>query len=178
MTETFHLEVKEIESSEYQPYFQTYLDLVDEGSVFAQMNSQIEELRDLLGGLDRETCETVHQPYQWTLKQVVGHIIDVEKIFGCRAHRIACRENIPLPGFDQDVFAANCEYGHVDMNSLLDEFENLRMSNLLFFNRMTEEMWQQSGTCDEKEISVRAIACLLVGHVNHHSKILRKRLDG
>ena len=166
----------DLEPTEFQPYFRSYIELAGDTDALESLEQQIEEFNDLLQSIDNDTALTVHPPYQWNIKQVVGHIIDVEKVFGGRAHRIACGENQALPGFDQDLFVANSDYDHVSLNDLAAEFESTRKSNFLMFARWTDEMWARSGNCDGKNISVRAIACLLVGHVNHHLIIVRKRL--
>ncbi len=166
----------QLNPGEYQPYFQTYIDLAGETNVLDSMKSQLVEIKTVFSDLDNDVAQTVHAPYQWNLKQVLGHLIDGEKIFGCRAHRIACQECQPLPGFDQDIFVTNTSYEHVPIQILVSEFELIRESNRMMFERWTETMWQQVGKCDGKTISVRAIACLLIGHVNHHLSIVRRRL--
>lgn len=171
------LYINQLDPSEFQPYFKPYIDLAGDGDVVQALETQPNQLRQVLGGKDNDIAMTIHSPYTWNLKQVVGHLIDGEKIFGCRALRIACAENLPLPGFDQDVFVTNTSYDHVALDDLLSEFEANRSSNLLMVKRWTPEMLQQSGICDGKSISVKAIVCLMVGHVNHHLNIVKQRLN-
>ena len=174
---TYQLFANQLDPGQYQPYFQTYIDLVQENDVREQLNVQKKQLTDVFENVSEETASTVHPPYGWTLKQVVGHLVDGEKIFGCRAHRIACAENIPLPGFDQDLFVRNTCYDDVKISDLVTEFNFNRSANEKMLDRWTETMWDQVGVCDGKKISVRAIACLMVGHVNHHLSIIKKRLE-
>lgn len=167
----------QLEPTEFQPYFKNYIELAGDAEAVQSLESQLADLQDVFGGLAEEVAMTVHSPYSWNLKQVLGHLIDVEKIFGCRVLRIAAGENQSLPGFDQDVFVENTSYDHVSIDELLAEFEATRRSNLFMIRRWTPEMLQRSGICDGKSISVKAIICLLVGHVNHHLNIVKKRLS-
>ena len=168
--------LNQLEPGEYQPYFQPYLDLAGDGDIMGLLAEQTLDVHKAFESLDAETAETVHEPYSWTLKQVIGHLIDEERIFGCRAHRIGSSENQPLPGFDQDLLVANSDYNEVALDSLIEEFVLLRKSNIMLFDRMSADMWRQVGDCDGKKISVRAIAFLLAGHANHHLTIVKKRL--
>ena len=168
---------KSLSDTEYQPYFQTYINLVGDGDVRQLLIEQVTEFKDLYGSVDEPTSQIVHPPYSWTIRQVVGHLIDGEKIFGTRAHKIACNETQPLPGFDQDLFVDNTDYSHVSLTHLVTEFLHIRESNILMFDRFSDAMWQRSGVCDDKDLSVRAIACILVGHVNHHARIVEKRIS-
>ncbi|MEM9409818.1 MAG: DinB family protein, partial [Planctomycetota bacterium] len=173
----YELYVNDLSRNEYQPYFQTYIDLVDETNIREQLQEQAEKFKEVLSGVSEEVASCLHPPYSWTIKQVVGHLIDGEKIFGVRAHRIACAEGLPLPGFDQNIFVANTDYEPVALSALVQEFIYNRASNQLMLDRWTSGMWTQTGICDGKPISVRAVACLLVGHVNHHLRIIEKRLE-
>ena len=168
--------IDQLDSNEYQPYFQPYLDVAGQGGIHQLLADQLDEVRRVFEPMDDELAQTIHPPYSWTLKQVLGHLIDEERIFGCRAHRIGCSENVSLPGFDQDLLVRNTSYDGVAIQSLTEEFSLLRKSNQTLFERMTSEMWTQIGSCDGKKISVRAIAFLLVGHGNHHMNIVTKRL--
>ena len=144
----------------------------------AGLLTQIDELRNLLGGIDDATANTLHAPYTWSLKQVVGHLIDNEAIFGYRARCFSTGDQTDLPGYEQDDYVANVNYSHVPMGDLLDEFASYRKAFVLMINRMTDEMILHSGVADGKRISVRAIAYLQVGHVNHHFEIMKQRLAG
>ena len=168
---------KSLLDTEYQPYFQTYIDLVGDDDVRHLLKKQIPEFENLFGRIDEATSQIVHSPYGWTIRQVVGHLIDGEKIFGTRGHKIACGENQPLAGFDQDLYVSNTEYSGATLADLVSEFILIRESNILMFNRWSDSMWQQSGICDGQKLSVKAIACILVGHLNHHLRIVEKRIN-
>ena len=166
----------QLDQSEYAPYFQKYIEMVPAGDIRESLNAQIQRLNEFLAGVSNEDANKLHETYSWTIKQVIGHMIDTEKIFGCRAHRIACADSAELPGFDQDAFVANSNYDDVTLDQLAKEFDVARATTNMFFNRLPEESWSHSGSCDGKQISVRAIAFLLAGHLEHHLSIMKQRL--
>ncbi len=165
------------DATEVAPFFQNYVDLVDDGDILKTLEFQWEGHRPFLATLPPAESNRLHAPYSWTIKQVVGHLIDTEKIFGYRAHRIANRDSTPLPGFDQDELVRCSVYEAVDLLSLVDEFAALRQSNLMFLQRIPPDRWNQRGTCDGHEITVRAMAFIMAGHVEHHLRIIRSRVS-
>ncbi len=169
--------INSLPADEYQPYFQPYIDLAGSGDIRQILRQQMAAFQELYGQIDEPASQIVHAPYSWTIRQVVGHLIDGEKIFSSRALRIACEDGQPLPGFDQDLFVENSGYNDVTLAKLAEEFISMRQSNCLMFERFSDKMWQQSGSCDGKNISVRAIACVMAGHINHHAAIVAKRIE-
>jgi hypothetical protein len=117
-----------------------------------------------------------HPPYTWTIKQVVGHLTDSERVFGYRALRFARGDSTALSGFDENAYAAAARHDRVPLESLAREFENLRRSHIAFFEHLTAEAWLRSGAANNSDVSVRALAYILVGHEWHHVAILRRRL--
>jgi len=176
MSQTLH--TKDLVADEYAGYFQKYLDMLGEADVLELMGGQLKTIREVFDAVDEQETDKAHEPYTWTIKQVLGHVIDVEKVFGSRAHRIAFGGDESLPGFDHNKFVNDYDYSSVPLGDLLTEFEHSRMVNKLMFNRLTPEMWERQGECSDKKISVRAIACLLAGHFIHHVGIAKQRLAG
>lgn len=163
---------------EYAPYFETYLKHVSDEHIFQALEDQIEELRAVLAGVSEEEASVLHGPYTWTIKQVVGHMIDTEAIFAYRARCFAAQEKTSLPGFEQDDYVANSDYTSVPLSVLLDELIYHRNAFLCFCQRLRPEEWMQTGNADNKPMSVRAIAYIQLGHVRHHLAIVKKRLAG
>lgn len=174
MSQTLH--TKDLVADEYADYFQKYFDLVGEANVLELMGGQQKTIHEVFDAVDEQETDKTHEPYTWTIKQVLGHVIDVEKVFGGRAHRIAFGGDESLPGFDHDKFVNDYDYSSVPLADLLTEFEHSRIVNKLMFNRLTPEMWERKGECSGKKISVRAIACLLAGHFIHHVGIAKQRM--
>ena len=164
------------EADEYAPYFNTYLSKVTEEDVVAVLESQPDELQKLLGNLDDHEASQLHAPYTWSLKQVMGHLIDNEAIFAYRARCLAAQDKTPLPGYEQDDYVTNIDYSAVSMAALLDEFRHLRTAFLLMCRRLPVSCWQNAGIVDGKQVSVRAIVYLQAGHVRHHQEIMQRRL--
>ncbi len=167
----------QLDVSEYQPYYEPYIGLVTETDILEALKTQLDELTGVLSTLSADLANQIHPPYTWSIKQVIGHCIDNERVFGYRASRFASGDQTELPGYEQDEYVANMDYESCNLEQLLDEFVSLRHSNRLFLERMSNSCWDKTGTCDGKKISVRAIAFLLVGHLRHHLNIIRKRLS-
>lgn len=163
-------------SDEYDPYYHRYISCVPSGEFLAVFTSQISMLNELLGGLSAETESVLHAPYTWSLKQVVGHLVDVERIFSTRLLRIGVGDPADLPGIDQDVYVANLDYDSVTMRELLLEFEHLRNANTLLAKRMSNECLARQGVASELSVSAKANLFILAGHVEYHAEIMRQRL--
>lgn len=161
--------------TEYAPYYGSYIAHVSENEILPVLRSQIDEL-DVL--LDRVTPE--HETYRyaegkWSIREIVGHLIDGERVFGYRALCIARGETRSLPGFDQDEYMMVAPYDHVDLEDLLSEFRLVRLSNIAMFRNLDEESWSRVGTANDAPISVRALAFIMGGHLRHHMGVLRSQ---
>jgi len=164
------------ESTEYLPYYEPYLSLVGETDMLEGMETQARELREILDSIPEPEAQQIHSPYTWTIKQVIGHVIDNERVFAYRAMRFAVGDSTDLPGYEQDDYIANGDFENVTLAELVDELSALRVANLAMFRRFKPSAWSNSGTADGKEITVRAIACLQIGHMRHHLNIIKKRV--
>ena len=138
--------------------------------------SQDSELQDLLGDLEPGEDSRLHEPYTWTLKQVVGHLIDCERIFSMRMLRIAVGDETPIPGIDQNLYVTNLKYETVSMSGLLDEFSHLRKANVLLAKRLPSGALNNRGIASDNPVSARANLYILVGHVKYHFEIIKRRL--
>ncbi|HMP79697.1 MAG TPA: DinB family protein, partial [Pirellulaceae bacterium] len=123
-----------------------------------------------------DTANSVHPPFTWSIKQVVGHLIDCERVFGYRAARFAAGDDTPLPSFDENLMVAEMDYQQVPLPELIDEWRDLRRANLRFYQRLSPQHWERRGDSAGNALSVRAIGFILVGHTIHHLKIIRQRL--
>ena len=162
--------------SEYDPYYEPYLSLVTEPDVLGALDDQLAEVDRVLGGVPEAEADAVHEPYTWTVKQVVGHCIDNERVFGYRAARYAAGDATPLPGYDQDAYVAGSDYAAPTLADLVAELGDLRRGNARMLRRLPAAAWHRRGPADGRDMSVRAVAHLLVGHLRHHLNILAKRL--
>lgn len=174
MTDT--TEISSPSPDEYASYYHQYVSKVPDGNFLTAFAVQPDMLRDLVGSLTDGECNTVHAPYTWTIKQVIGHLIDVERIFSTRLLRIGVGDDTPIPGIDQNIYVAALDYDAVTMNVLLDEFAALRSANVLLVQRMGTRNLARMGVASDNPVSARANLFILCGHVEYHAEIIRKRL--
>ena len=160
--------------NEYAPYYAGYIQRVPDGAVFEMLARQPDTLRALLAALSSEQAEFRPGPAEWSIKEVVGHINDVERVFAYRALRISRGDQTPLPGFEQDDYVREGNFGERTLPDLLDEFEWLRRANLLAFNKLSHEISLRQGTASGFGVSVRALIYMMAGHVDHHVESLRR----
>lgn len=163
------------DASEYASYYETYVSLVPEGDVVEAMSSQLAEVTAMLGGIAEERGGHSYAEGKWSIRQLVGHVIDGERIFSYRALAIARGEQQPLPGMDQDEYMAHSDFDSRTLADLTAEFAHARAANVLMFRGLSEEAWLRRGTASEREVTVRALTHIIVGHVAHHMGVLRAR---
>jgi hypothetical protein len=163
------------DSTEHAPYFGKYIALVPDGEIVATLGNQIEETLDLLGGLSEAQGDLRYAPGKWSVKEVIGHLIDAERIFAYRALRFARNDQTPLAGFDENSYAANSSFGSRALADLAEEFKLVRGSNIYLFKHLDDEAWSRHGVSNQNEISVRALAWITAGHELHHREIIRSR---
>ncbi|HYN86817.1 MAG TPA: DinB family protein [Pyrinomonadaceae bacterium] len=163
---------------EYPAYFNGYVSRVPAGDVLETLRRQLPETLDLLGGVSEERAGQSYEPGKWTVKELVGHCIDSERVFAYRALAIARGETTPLPGFDQDLYAANVDFNSRTLRSLAEEFARVRASTLDLLTNLDRRAWERRGTANDNTMSVRALAHIIAGHVTHHAHVLRERYLG
>lgn len=163
---------------EYPPYYESYFARMPSGDVFELLKSQPAMLRGLVGGLNEEQQLFRYAEGKWSLKEVVGHVTDTERIFSYRALRILRGDTTPMPGYDQDAFVERANFDARPLATLLDEFEALRRSNLSLLQGHAPEAYVREGTASGQRITVRAIVNVLAAHVEHHATVIRERYFG
>ena len=162
-------------TGEYLPYYSKYIDRVPEGDVLSTLSQQIGETLALLRELPESVATYRYAPDKWSVNQMVGHVIDTEKIFAYRALRFARADTTPLAGFEQDDYVRNSTFDFYPLAELASELEVVRRSTLYFFRHIDEEAWGRRGVASNAEVSVRALAFIIAGHELHHREILRTR---
>jgi hypothetical protein len=165
-------------STEYAPYYGKYIGLVSEEDIRGALESQLKEMLAFLRAIPETQAEVRHPPYTWSIKEVVGHVTDCERILGYRALRFARGDTTPLPGFDENEYARVAQFDRLPLSDLVSEFEAIRRSHVLLFRGLPDEAWSRRGEANGAALSVRALAYILVGHARHHLTILRQRLSG
>ena len=163
------------DSTEYAPYFEKYISLVPEGEIVVTLGLQIESTLSMIRGLSAAQGDLRYAPGKWSVKEVIGHLIDAERIFAYRALRFARNDATPLPGFDENSFVDNAGFGARSLADLAEEFEYTRKSNVYLFKSLDGDSSVRLGSASDNKISVRAIAYIVAGHELHHMGILRSR---
>ena len=162
-------------SDEYAPYYEKYIALLPEGDIVTTLEEQLNSTLALLRGLDESQGVRRYAPDKWSVKEVIGHIIDGERVFAYRALRFARNDQTPLPGYEQDDYVRSATFDERTLADLADEFEHLRRSNIQLFRSLDESAWSRRGTANDFEVTVRALAHIIAGHEAHHVGVLQMR---
>ena len=163
------------EKNEYAKFYETYVSLVEETDIVSALEKNLNELQSLLAEVTEEKGSYAYVEGKWSVRELLGHLIDGERVFSYRALRISRDDQTPLASFEENSYVANSNFSNAKLADLIEEFSLLRRSNILFFKNLTDEAWLRTGTASEATVSVRALAFIMVGHVRHHARILRER---
>jgi hypothetical protein len=166
--------IKRPQPDEYSAFAARYVDLVGNGPILDILEIQKERVCNLFLSMDYARRDYAYAEGKWTIKQVLGHMIDTERVFAFRALAFS-REAIELPGFDQDVYMEKATFHLRGLDDLVDEYLVVRESSIYLFRSMTEEQSTQKGIASGNPVSVRALAYMTAGHELHHINILRER---
>jgi len=163
-------------TDEYSPFYADYIRRAQaRGDIFAALANQIDEITAALGVLSDQQALFRDAPKEWSIKEVMGHINDVERVFSYRLLRISRNDPTPLPGFEQDDFVREAGFDNYALQDLIQEFEYLRHANILAINNMSEESTLRRGIASGATVSARALIHMLVGHVDHHMASLHEK---
>jgi len=162
-------------ASEYLPYYERYIGLVPEGDVVATLVNQMIETQSLLRALPASVATYRYAPEKWSVNELVGHMIDSERIFTSRALRFARNDPAPMPSFDQNDYVRNATFDSYPLADLASELEAVRHATIFLFRHMDEQAWSRRGVANNAEVSVRALAYIVAGHEIHHREILSAR---
>ena len=161
--------------SEAAPYYFRYIDRVASGDIVDVLETQLEEMSALLLGISEETSLQRYAPEKWSIRQVVNHVNDTERVFVSRAFWFARGFDTPLPSYDQEVSAVAARADEFPWASHVEEFRGVRLATLAFFRNLPAEAWRRSGVASGNPFSVRALAYITAGHASHHTAIIRDR---
>lgn len=162
-------------TGEFSPYYGKYIDLVEGDDILRSLDGQVGATLALLRTVTEAQGNHRYQAGKWSIKEVVGHLIDAERIFAYRALRIARNDQTPLPGFEQDGYVANANFDASRLADLTTEFELVRRSNVAMFRQFDAQAWVRRGTASDNPVTVRALAYIIAGHELHHVNLLRAR---
>ncbi len=160
---------------ESSQYYQGYIAEVPGEQIGSYLAEQVPELERLLSGLDDAAARSAYAPGKWSIKEVVGHLSDTERIFAYRLLRIVRGDTTPLPGFDENAYVPPGRFDERPLRALLDELRSLRASTLALAQGVPADTWTRRGTASNAEISARALIYVIVGHLTHHARVLKER---
>jgi DinB family protein len=163
------------QSNEAASYYFAYIDLITSDEIVPSFKSQLDETLEFLKGISEEQSLQTYAPGKWTIRELLNHVNDGERLFLGRALWFARGFQDPLPGFEQDVAVEAAQANHTPWSELVEEFRIVRLSTISFFNNMPEEAWSRTGTASDNPFTVRALAYIIAGHVAHHIKVLREK---
>lgn len=163
--------------TEYAVPHAAYVDLVDEEDVLSAMERQSSATQKLLASLDEQRAAYRYAAGKWTIKEVIGHIVDAERILGYRALAVARGDTQPLPGFDENGYVANAGFDAWKLGDLAEEYALVRRSNIVFFKNLQPEAWDRRGIANGHPVTVRGLAYVIVGHERHHLRVLREKYN-
>lgn len=163
--------------SEYSEFYQPYLNIIPAGDsgLNELLTSSLEACNSLFAGLETGKEDYRYAEGKWSIKELLQHIIDTERVFAYRALRFARTDSTVLPGFDENLYVETCEAAERSLSSLLDEFNLIRKSNMIMFATMSENILKRMGQVDGNEISVRALGFIICGHLLHHLRVIEER---
>ena len=163
------------QTTEAADYYFRYIDLITSDDILHALRNQTSEMLQLLSGISEEQSLYSYAPGKWTIREVLNHVNDGERIFAGRALWFARGFTDPLPSFEQDIAVQNAEANNTSWADLVEEFRNVRISTLSLFKSLPAEAWDRTGVASDNPVSVRAIAYIIAGHVAHHIGVLREK---
>jgi len=163
-------------TNEYNDFYTGYVQrAIARKNVIVALSKQIDEIRAALGKLTDKQALFRDAPKEWTIKEVLGHINDAERIFAYRLLRVSRNDQTPLPGFEQNDYVREAGFDNYPLADLLDEFERLRRANMVMIQNMPEAYADRRGTASGFPVSARALIYVLVGHVENHMADLNEK---
>ena len=164
--------------SEYNAYYDRYISLIPGSDIVATLASQLPKTVNLLSAHGERDGELRYAPEKWSVKEVVGHMSDTERIMAYRAMRFARNDRTPIEGYEQDDYIRGGPYAELSLADLVEEFRSVRAATLALFRNLRASDWTRRGIANKNEISVRALAYVIGGHELHHRHLLEEKYFG
>jgi uncharacterized damage-inducible protein DinB len=160
---------------EFDAYYDRYISLVLGNDIFGTLEKQLAKTVALFSSRSEAEANLRYEPGKWSLKEVLGHMNDTERIMAYRAMRIARGDQTPIEGYEQDDYVRDGPYADLSLVALLEEFKTIRAATLSLLRNLRPQDWTRRGTANRKEITVRALAYVIAGHEIHHRNIIEER---
>ena len=163
------------QATDFPPFYETYISKVDAGSLSEAVIRYAESIHSFYTNLPEEKADYRYAPDKWTLKELLQHVVDTERIMSYRLLRIARKDKTPLPSFDENTYAENSLAGNRSFSSIKEEFAALRKSTDLLIQSLTEEQLSEQGIASNKPVTANAVGYIIMGHMLHHKQVVVER---
>ena len=161
--------------TEAADYYFRYIDLVTSDDIVPAMETQMGEMLEFLSGISEEQSLHSYEPGKWTIRELLNHVNDGERVFAGRAFWFARGFNDPLPSFDQDISVQMAHANNTSWADIVEEFKYVRLGTLSLLKSLPAEAWDRTGVASDNPVSVRALAYIIAGHVAHHRRVLEEK---
>src|SRR6266850_8393576 len=162
------------QADEYNPYYDRYISLVGSDDIIGLLEKQAPETAALFKSANAK-ADFRYAPGKWSVKEILGHINDTERIMAYRALRIARGDKTPIEGYEQDDYVRDGNFGQRTLADLIEEFSDVRTATVSFFRHLDAETGLRRGIANKNEVSARALACIIAGHELHHRRVLQEK---
>jgi uncharacterized damage-inducible protein DinB len=163
------------DTTEFAAYYGKYTSRVKSDNIVKTLEAQAQQSEAVFGALTEAQSSFRYAPDKWSIRQMLGHVIDAERIFSYRALRIARGDKTPIEGFEQDDYVRNAPFERCTLAELLDEFAVVRRATVLLFRSLPADAWVRRGIASNNEVTVRALAYIIAGHELHHTAVLNEK---
>jgi hypothetical protein len=163
------------EKEEYPSYYEDYIKLVPNGDMVSILQENLSNTVTLFQSISESNGDFQYAPGKWSIKEVLGHMTDTERIMSARLLRFGRGDNTPLPGFNENIYVNGANFNQRTIKSLLEEFTVTRNATITLIKNMPEEAWMRKGLANNFENTTRSVAYMIAGHEMHHCKIIRER---
>ncbi|RED66216.1 DinB family protein [Cohnella lupini] len=160
---------------EYGTYYEQYIGLVPTGNIVEFLADVLKTTSELLSDIPEDRGNYRYAPDKWSLKEVLGHINDNERVMAYRLLRFARGDRTPLAGYDQDEFMKGVSFDSLSLTEIIEDYISVRRSTLTLLRGLSEEAWSRRGIANDNEMSVKALAYIIAGHELHHLNIVKER---
>ena len=161
--------------NEFSGHFGMYIRQAGEGKLIEELEISLHDFIKFVQNIPMDKFDYRYAEGKWTIKDIIQHIMDTERILAYRALRFSRNDKTILPGFEEDDYSKNTDSNNRSIQDLLTEFSALRHSNLLFFKNLSDEQLKRIGTASNNQLSVRALGFVIIGHQKHHQKVFQER---
>lgn len=163
------------QADEASPYYFRYIDLVTDGNILQVLRSQMEEALSLFSGISEEKSLHRYEPEKWSIRELLSHVNDAERVFTYRAICFARGDHGPLPSFDQNAWAPQAHADDHPWASHVEDFQAIRLATLTLMRNFSAEAWMRRGVASDNSFTVRALAFIVAGHVEHHLSVMKEK---